>query len=539
VQAYAKRVRDLIGEYAARSGGNIVVQDVDPEAFTPAEDEATSAGLSGAPTDTGDTVYFGLVGTNQINGKEVIPYFSQDREKYLEYDLTSLIYRLSHPKKPVIGIVTALPMDTGAGGMAAMLQGQAQPFAIYSELSQIYTTRMLGTSFDTIPADIDVLMIAHPPTLGDAQQRAIDAFVMKGGRALVFVDPMSEISQAAAGGMGGQGGPIDSDIPKLLRAWGIGYDPGKVIGDKTLAQRVQSNDPANPVALYPVWLHLKTDNFSNKDLVTSTMQTLNLASAGSLHPLKGATTTFSPLITSSNQAGLLDAEQVRMNARPQDLMQSIQPTGQPYVIAARVSGAARSAFGGSNGKINVIVMADSDIFDDRFWVHVEDLYGKKIAAPFADNAAFVLNAIENLTGSAELISLRTRATSDRPFTVVQQMQTQASEEFQEQEQMLKARLTETQQRLHDLERGGSTNGQPATSTGLTAAQQDEINKFKHDLIETRTALRDVQHSLRKEVDALGAFLAFVNIALVPIILASLAFILALLRRRRRARGRAL
>jgi ABC-type uncharacterized transport system involved in gliding motility auxiliary subunit len=540
VNAYAKRVRDLIGEYAARSGGKIVVEDADPEPFTQTEDEATAAGLSAAPTDSGENVYFGLVGTNQIDGKEVIPYFSQDREKYLEYDLTALIYRLAHPKKPVIGIISALPLDTGAGGMAAALQGQSQPFAIYTELAQTYTTKMLGATFTDIPKAVDVLLIAHPPQLSDAQQRAIDAFVIHGGRALVFVDPNSELSQAGGGGMGMQGsGPPTSDLPRLLRAWGVGYLPGKVIGDKQLAQRVQSGDPSNPVALYPVWLHLKTDNFSAKDLVTSTMQSLNLASAGALTRTPNATTTFTPLITSSNQAGLLDVEQVRMNVRPQDLMQSILPAGKPFVIAARVTGPAHSAFSSATGNINVIVMADSDIFDDRFWVHVEDLYGKKIATPFADNAAFVLNSIENLTGSSDLISLRTRATSDRPFTVVQDMQKEAGEEFMAQEQMLKARLTEAQQRLHDLEQGGTTNGQPNAATGLSPAQQAEIERFKRELTSTRSALRDVQRNLRKEVDSLGALLAFINIALVPIIVAGFAIVLASLRRRRRARGRAL
>jgi ABC-type uncharacterized transport system involved in gliding motility auxiliary subunit len=234
------------------------------------------------------------------------------------------------------------------------------------------------------------------------------------------------------------------------------------------------------------------------------------------------------------------------SAHPQDLMASIHPTGQPFTIAARVSGPANTAFGGmdaaagpvavKSGKINVVVMADSDIFDDRFWVHVEDLYGKKIAAPFADNAAFVLGAIENLAGSGDLISLRTRATSDRPFTVVQEMQAQAGEEFKAQEQMLKQRLSDTEQRLRALEQGGS---QATNQVGLSAAQQTEIEKFRRDLVDTRKALRDVQRNLRAQVDTLGSFLAFVNIALVPIIVAALAIVLASWRRRRRVSGRAL
>src|SRR5579871_3127797 len=148
INAYAGRVRDLLGEYAAHSHGKILLEEVDAEPFTPAEDAASAAGLTGAPTDTGDLVYFGLVGTNTIDGKEVVSFFSQEREPYLEYDLTSLIYRLATPKKPVIGIVSSLPLQTGAGGLAAMLQGQAQPFLIYQELNQAYTTKMLGQNFD-------------------------------------------------------------------------------------------------------------------------------------------------------------------------------------------------------------------------------------------------------------------------------------------------------------------------------------------------------------------------------------------------------
>ncbi|MGD0867477.1 MAG: GldG family protein, partial [Rhizomicrobium sp.] len=192
ISAYAGRVHDLLEEYAARSHGKIIVEDVDAEPFTPAEDEAAADGLSGAPTESGDTVYFGLVGTNTIDGREIVPFFSQDREPYLEYDISSLIYRLSTPKKPILGIITSLPLDTGAGGMMAAMQGQAQPFMIYQQLNQTYTTKMLDLGFTSIPRDIDVLMVAHPGNLTPQQLYAIDQFVLGGGRALVFVDPMSE-----------------------------------------------------------------------------------------------------------------------------------------------------------------------------------------------------------------------------------------------------------------------------------------------------------------------------------------------------------
>lgn len=559
--AYASRVRDMLREYEGMSHGNIVVQEIDPEAFTPEEDEANADGLTPAPTDSGEQVYFGLVGTNRIDGKEVIAYFSPDREPYLEYDLSSLIYRLETPKKPVIGILTSLALDTGAGGMAAAMQGQAQPVAIYSELAQTYTTQMIDPSFRRLPAGLDVLMIVDPQPLTAVQNYAVDQFVLGGGHALVFVDPVSEIAQAMGGGDPQAGGAPTSDLPALFKSWGVAYDPDKVVGDKALAQRVQvSTDARNPVASYPVWLHLTAANFNSSDPVTANLQTLNIASAGALHKLGRATTTFTPLVSSSTQSALLDAPQVRFNPRPQDLMNSIVPTGEQYAIAARVSGPAETAFphgapidmtplpAGTPAPppfpaqvkqartIDVIVMADSDIFDDRFWVHLDNLYGKRVAAPFADNGAFVLDAIENLTGSSDLISLRTRATNDRPFTVVRELEAQAEEQYQAEAQALQARLTDLQQRLHELQQGANANGKPADNTSLTPEQQSAVATFQKQLAETREELRDVQHNLRKDIDTLGSILAFINIALVPILVAGLALVLAALRRRRRARA---
>ena len=548
VASYATRVRDLLERYQALSHGKIILREIDPEPFTPAEDEANAYGLTGVPTDSGDYVYFGLVGTNTIDGREAIAYFSPDREQYLEYDLSSLIYRLSHPKKPVIGIITSLPLDTGAGGMAAMLQGQAQPFMIYQELAQSYATKTLDPNFTSIPSDVDVLLIVHPPQLGPQQSYAVDQFVLNGGRALVFVDPMSEIAQAGASMSGG--GPIESSMPALFQAWGFGFTADKVVADKELAQRVQtSSDPRNPVALYPIWLHLVKKDFDPRDQITANLQSLNLASTGALKPLPKATTKFTPLVRTSDQAGLLDAEEVRVNPNPQTIMGDVHPTGERYVLAARITGPAKSAF--RNGPppgikpvpqiksardINVVVMADSDIFDDRFWVHTDNVLGHQIATPFADNAAFVLNAVENLTGSSDLISLRTRASSDRPFTVVQRLQAQAEAQFKAQEDALQQKVTDTEERLKALQQGGTGNGEPATVQGLTPEQQAEIAQFKRDLTATRTQLRDVQHRLRRDIDALGAVLAFINIAFVPILVSLFALGLALVRRRRRARA---
>jgi len=543
-RAYAGRVRDLLQQYASLSHGKIILEEIDPEPFSTAEDQATSSGLTAAPTESGDVVYFGLVGSNRIDGKEAIPYFSPEREPFLEYDLSSLVYRLATPKKPKLAIISGLPLDTGIGGMQAMMQGTSRPFVIYQQLAQAYDVQMLDPGFTSIPADADVLMIVQPGALNDQQNYAIDQFVLKGGRALVFVDPNSELGQASGGNDLSMSGPAASTMPRLFQAWGLGFNANKVIGDLSLAQRVQVSQAGEAVE-YPIWLHVGRDRFDARDPVTANLQVLNLASAGALFPRKDATTHFATLVASSGRASLLNSEEVRLSARPQDLLAAINPTGTTFAIAARLSGPAKTAFpdgppagaGAPQTKsaknINVVVMADTDIFDDRFWVRVENLYGKQVAAPFADNSAFVMNAVENLMGSGDLISLRTRASEDRPFMLVRQLQADAQRQFQQQEEALKQRLTDTQQRLRDLQQGQGGQGQ---SAALSPQQQATIERFKRELIETRAQLRDVQHNLRKDIDLLGGILAFVNIALVPLLLAAFALGLAWLRRRRRARA---
>jgi ABC-type uncharacterized transport system involved in gliding motility auxiliary subunit len=538
IDAYARQVSDLLHEYAARSDGKIIIQDVDPKPFSDAEDEANADGLTAAPTDNGEQVYCGLVGTNSIDGKEVVPFFSADRAPYLEYDLTSLIYRLSTPKKGKLAIISSLPLD--GGGMQVMMQGgQPQPNMIYAQLQQSYDTQLLDPNFTSIPPNVDVLLIAHPALLNPQQSYAVDQFVLGGGRALVFVDPNSEM--ATANGAGGEGGgPISSTLSDLFRPWGIAYNPQKILADKKLAQSVEtSGDPRNPVVRYPLWLHLTAENFNNTDQVTSSLQSINLASAGAMSPMKGATTTFTPLISSSDQSDLLDAAATRAAPRPQDVMNLIHPAGSPYTIAARVSGPANTAFPQtakikSAKNINVIVVADSDIFDDRFWVRTQDLYGKRIATPFADNAAFVLNAVENLTGSGDLISLRTRVPESHPFTVVKELQADAQAQYQQEADALQARLTDTAQRIHDLQQGGAANGQNTNT--LSPAQTAEIEHFKRDLIATRKQLRKVQANLNRDIDFLGDVLAVINIVLVPLLVTIFAIVVAVLRRRRRRRA---
>ncbi len=547
INAYAARVRDLLQRYAALSNGKVIVEELDPAPYTKAEDQANAAGLTGAQTDDGQIVYFGLVGTNTIDGTQTIPFFSLKREPFLEYDITSLIYRLSQPQKPVIGVLSSLPLNVGAGGMMAALQGRAQPYVAWQQLAQNYKTRMIAADFKTLPKGIRVLMIVQPNKLNAVQRYAIDQFVLRGGHALIFVDPRSDI--ALASGEGGQPvAPASSSLPQLFKAWGIGFNPQKVVLDGRLAQQVEVQDnPHDPIVLYPTWLRIGRAQMNHKDQVTANLSDLNLATVGALFPTKGATTHFVPLISSSDDASLISTSRLKLTP-PQDLLNAIHPVGKPFTIAARISGPAHTAF--PNGpppgapakgeiklakSINLIVVADTDIFDDRFWVRMDQTYGgKDIAEPFADNGAFILNAVENLTGSNALISLRTRAVSAHPFTVVKELQAEAQAEFQQQANDLQQKLSDTEHKLRTLESGGSAA--VGSVVQLSARQQHQIEDFKRELINTRLQLRKVQLNLRKSVDQLGSILAFLNIAFVPILVALFALVLAWLRRRRRARA---
>ena len=512
--AYAKRVRDLLGEYASLSHGKIILEDVDPEPYTPEEDEANAAGIRAAPTDNGDQVYFGLEGDNSIDNKEVIPILTIEREPYLEYDLTSLIYQLSHPEKPKLAIITSLPLSASPS--------TGQPFAVYTELQRAYDVTMLDPNFESIPAGTNLLMIVHPQNIGVKELRQIELFSLRGGKVLVFVDPLSEIEKQE----NKPGAPPSSDLIPLLKGWGVNYNPKDVVLDRGLAQNIRTGDQGQSIT-YPLWIHLTQDNFSQTDTVTANLQGLNMASVGSLTPVKGATTHFEPLLTSSAQASLGDRDVTVMAMNdPGSLIEQVEPTGKPFTIAARLTG--RTVFPGvTAGNVNILVVADTDIFDDQFWLNGSG----PGAEPFADNEGFILNAVENMSGSDDLISLRARGTTDRPFTVVQQMQADAQAKFRETLEDLQQRLSASEQEIAQLQQGGGGN-----ATSVSPQQASEIERVRREIAGTRAQLRDVQRRLRVDIDQLGTLLAFLNILLMPVLVAAFAITYGLIRRRRAAQS---
>lgn len=566
VRAYGARVRDLLQEYANLAGGEIKLEIIDPEPSTDDEDLAVAQGVTGAPTPAGEKIYFGLAGTNQINGREVIPFFLQDREQYLEYDVTNLIHKLIREKRPKVGVVSNLPFDTGIGGMMAAMQGQSRPFMIYEQIRESFDAVFLEQDFDSIAADIDVVMIAHPKPLNAKTQYAIDQFIMRGGRALVFLDPWSEIAQVGADpqGMPLEGStPASADsIPALMKSWGVSVDPKHVIGVRERAQEVSFG---GDVVRYIAWIGLNALDMERKDLVTGELTELNLATVGAITPLKGATTKLTPIVQTPTDAMQIDVNRVKGRPTPDDLLRTFASANERYTVAARIEGPVKSAFPNgpppdttaspapgqapkpplaahlkeTKGPANIIIVADSDVFSDDQWVRIQEFQGQRVAIPVADNAVFVLNAMENLSGSNALISLRSRGTSKRPFTVVNNIRMRAEAQYLREKEVLEKKATETQNRLAELEGRRAPQAKPGVGGPQelwTPEQEAELEKFRAEFLETRRALRDVQHKLRRDIDRLGNWLAAINILFVPLIVAGTAIALAVVRRRRKAGG---
>lgn len=551
ISAYGSHVRDLLAEYKAHAGSKLIVEVIDPDPYSQEEDDAAQAGLHGLPVQDGETLYFGIVGTNQRDGREVIPFLSLDRQNFLEYDLTRLIANLNQKKKPIVGLMSSLPLALGPGGVMAAMRGQSHPYGIYEELSKQFDLRSLTFQADKIDSDVKVLMLVQPPPLEPKTQFALDQFVLRGGRLLVLTDPFSEIA-AQAGAMMGRQQP--SQIPEsatfepFFAKWGVELVPGKIVADRKLAQRVTFMDQGQQRQMgYVGWLKIGESEIDRQDVVTAQLKSLNFASAGALKPIAGAKTSFKPLITSSDDAMLIGKEQIANVPDPIGLMRDFKPSGERYVLAARISGPVETAFPdgrpksdqpppkdeepplkASKGPINVIVIADTDLLDDKFWLQTADLFGQRIPVPTADNGNLIIGAIDNLTGSSDVISLRARPPIARSFTRVDQMRISAEERFLAEEKRLQDQLAETERRLSELQVQGK-----GSSDTLSPAQLEEINAFQRKRAETRRALREVQHKLNQNIETLGLTLKILNIALVPVGLAIFALGLSIWKSRRR------
>ncbi len=552
---YAQRVREMLEEYRDAARGKLRLETIDPPAFSDEEDRAVGFGLQAVPLNQqGENVYFGLAGSNGADREEVIPFFQPDRERFLEYDLTKAVYNLSVTKKPQVGVLSSLPMEGEFRG-----RGQpSPPWAVYTQLGQFFDLRPVARDAAEIPAEIGVLMVVHPKNLPDTTLYAIDQFVLRGGRALVFVDPHAE-SELARGGQAAMGMPTNSNLTKLFDSWGLSMADDTLAGDRLSARRVNAGGQGRVQAIdYVLWLSLREANFDRSDVLLSEASVIQMASAGILKAKDGATTKFSPLIRTSPQSQAIPADDVRLQPDPAKLLADFKPSGEPLTLAARISGPVKSAFdkapepekpaegqppappastaphrAQSEGPVNLIVVADTDMLEDRFWVSVQEFFGQRVATPGAYNGDFVVNAVDNLLGSSDLIGLRGRGLSQRPFTLLADIQREAELRFRAKERELTEKLKDTEKRLADLQGRGTGGAADANRSILTAEQQGEIDKFRAEMLVVRRELRDVQQDLRRDIEGVQTAAKIANIGAIPALVAIVAVVLGWLRVRRR------
>src|SRR5262245_44160363 len=606
---YAKsfeRVRTLLDQYTHISRVKLQIAYLDPEPFSDAEDRAVAAGLKGVRLNQeGEMGYFGIVGSNSTDTEANLPFLSADRERFLEYDVTKLIVSLAQQRKTAVGLISGILLE-GHPGNPMLARPPTQGPLLLDHIREFFDVKSIAKDAKEIPSDIGVLMVVQPEGLSAETAYAIDQFALSGGKVLAFVDPLAEMSrQGNPMFMMAQGPPDFAEFDKVLKAWGVAFDATKVAADKERARRVQFGGGGRAtVTNYVLWLELNRSNFDEKDVLVGDVRTLNFATAGSLAKTAEATTQFAPIVRTTPSGMLVSADAVSMMPDAVGLLRDYKPGGTPLVIAARVSGEAKSAFangpppppeakadakaeGGdaakdkagkapgakaadkkgtatakapdgksadknkvaeaksaekkadadpakgapakahvASGKVNVIVVADTDFLQDQFWLDVRELLGQPVAIPTAHNGAFVLAALENLTGTDALISLRARGVADRPFDLVNELRRNAEERFRSSEQVLTVRLKEVQTKLAGLKKGEGDD------LVLTDKDRKEIEKFQSDYLKVRRDLREVKRELRKDIDRLDGVLKFFNIAAMPLVIGIVGVGCAYRRRRR-------
>jgi ABC-type uncharacterized transport system involved in gliding motility auxiliary subunit len=567
LENYAKRVEDLLTEYARASGGKLKLEVLDPEPFSEIEERALQYGLKGIPVGSAnELLYFGLAGTNSTDDEEVIPFFQPDKENLLEYDLSKLVYTLSDPKRVVVGVMSALPLE---GAMPdPTFRSMPEPWIVMDQIRQFFEVRTVDISATEIPEEVEVLFIVHPKGLSEDTLYAIDQFVLRGGKAMVFVDSFCEEDQPMtdpSNPLAGMQADRSSTLGKVMEAWGLKLADGVFAGDRTNARVVNHAVGGRPEAVpYVAWLRLPEECFNQEDVVTSQLGVINLASAGVLEVLDGATTQVTPLIETSADSMRIGINRIQIMPNPSALLEEFFSPQKKLLLAARVTGPAKTAFpdralakaaetdegapgegaeaaegdseesdaetdaetgaeadqpkhlAESTGPINVVVVSDADMLADKWWVTAQNILGMRMITPQADNASFAINSLDNLSGSSDLISLRGREGIERPFKKVAAIERAANERYRAEYQKLEEELRNTEQQINELQR--SREGATSDPFMLSSEQQAQLESFREKQVETKRRLREVRYELRKDIDRLGLWMKFLNIWLVPLMI---------------------
>ncbi|HYS51947.1 MAG TPA: GldG family protein, partial [Burkholderiales bacterium] len=547
IKAYGRRVEDLLAEFTQAGRGKVTVEKLDPQPDSVAEDSATLEGVEAQVTPSGDKFYLGA-SISYADQKLALPALAPDREPLLEYDLVRAIARAAATAKPVIGVMSALPVF----GMppSPMTGGQPmEPQVFIGELRRDYTVKRVGMDVEKIDDDIKVLLVIHPRGIGERAQYALDQFVLRGGKLIAFLDPSAYFDQLGQmGGMGGGGTP--SSLDKLLKAWGLAFDSGKVVLD----MRYLTGAGARTL---PTLLSLNDNAFDPHDVATARLGSLLMPFAGAFTGKPAEGLSEAVLMKSSTYSQLVDS--FAATAQGEAAIRAFKPSGTEYPLAVRLSGKFKTAFPEgqpkaeergekkaatgakasdakpeaaqlkeSAGENAVVLVGDSDFINDGAAVQIQEIFGQRIVIPRNGNIAFAQALVDQFAGDPALIKLRSRASAARPFTVIRDMEAKAQQAYLGKIKELEDNLGQTQEKLNALQKG---KGQGAGAI-LSAEQQTELENFRRKAAETRLALKEVRRELRADSEALQFWTKVANIALMPILVALAGIVLAVLRRRR-------
>lgn len=541
MRAYYQRVREVLEEFEERSNGKLQVSFIDPKPFSEEEDQASLYGIQGVPVgNLGDSFYFGLAGTNSVDDVQVVPFMDPRRERFFEYELAKLIYSLDHPDRPRIGMISSLSIG---GSFDPHSQQQIPAYTIYEQLQQFYEVVDIAQTESVLPENLDAVIIVHPKEVSQALLYDVDQYALNGGGVLIFVDPHAQNDKEGIDASGLTELSGSSDLPLLFETWGVKYRDNFWAGDLRYALEVTTNQgQQRHVGI----LGLDKEVMSNESVITATISSLNISTAGFFEPLEGATTTIEPLVTSSGNSQAISSLLLDNTKDISKLLKDFEVTDTIFNLAVRLSGPVKTAFpdgapAGVNGDdqikegdINVLLVGDTEMLSDIFWAQRQSFFGQPVVTPFAGNGDFVLNMVENISGSNSLAAVRPRDVANRPFTLVEELRVQAEEQYRATEKDLETELHETEAKLNEMQlaRGDSD------LTVLSDEQQAELQKFLDHKVGIRKELRQVRRNLDRDIENLGAWLKVINILLVPVLVAIAALLFFLRRRRLHAGAKA-
>ena len=553
MREYGQRVRELIEEYVVRSNGMIKIERIDPEPFTDNEDLAILYGLHGMQiSQAGEKFYFGLVATNSTDDVSIIPFFEKNRETYLEYDLTRIVNDLANPKKKKLGLITTLPINGGLAYPDAPASEFVSPWEIYNRLNEVFEIVTLPKTLSNISDEIDLLMVVHPKNISIQTKYAIDQYVLTGKGALFFVDPYSEVERNALPIKDRRAYIPGSNLNALFRNYGAYVEPGMIVGDRISGRKVTIGRSQNSrVITYVVWLSLNKDLMNPNNIITNELESILTNTPGGIVRSKDAKSKFEILYSSNEDSMYIERFKIQFRPDPTMLLSEFISDKNNKPLAVSLTGEFTSAYIDGAPKLddgsdavknsnhitstkngNILIFADTDILSNSTWTQKQDKFGKEVFTPIADNDSLVINAVEFLSGGGELIALRTRGTSMRPFIVVQELQKQAETSYRETEKSLQNDLKVTEDKLRDLQRGASIATQDGAPI-LSKEQADTLKQFKEKIINIRKKLRDVRRDLKVDIEKLGLMLKLYNIWVMPLLVSISAVLVFISRRRKR------